>query len=231
MHRTILCTIFAALLVGSATTTLKHPPVFSLNIPPAFGYSTGTKQYHTGDYTLNQPPYVEKAAFPIAKEFGSWGPRPTTNIQDTCHLWDIEVSNRNPAKVLNAYDHAKDGYDANVDEEGNYMFARFERKTFPWGKGFSYFTQYTQDTGVYVPHNGHLTYEIWGATNDGKHVVHATCTVTHHKLDNWPDVRDAGSMENLKQDPDYKLVESCSASDFQPPLTDFDNLVGSLRVK
>jgi len=221
---------FAALLtLGCASTTSRRPPVFALNIPSAFNYSTETKQFKKGDYILNSPPDVEKADFPMMEQSGSWGPRPTTDIQTKGHLWNIQVRTEDTSKVLNAYDHAKDGYDANVDEDQNYMFGRFERKSFPWGKGFSYFTQFTQDSATYVPHNGHLTYEIWGATNDLKHVVHITCTVTHSRLADWPDVRDAGSIANLKKDRDYKLIESCAPTAFEPPLTDIDKLAGSLR--
>jgi hypothetical protein len=83
-----------------------------------------------------------------------------------------------------------------------------------------------------VPHNGHLTYEVSGLTNDLKHFVHARCTVTHPSLASWgPEVREVPSMNDLKVDRDYKLIESCSPADFSPPLTELDKLIGSIQLK
>jgi len=218
------------LLSGCSGISLQRPPAFQLDIAPAFAHSTATKRFNKGDFLWNSPPYVKKADFATTKISGSWGPR--TDIQSTDHSWSIEVSSAPTAKVLDAYNRAKNGYDANVDETGSYMFARFEKKTFVWGRAFSYLTQFTQDSSLYVPHNGHLTYEVWGVTNDLRHVVHATFSVTHRRLASWgPDVRDARTIEALKNDRDYRLVESCSAAAFEPSLTEIDSLVDSLRLQ
>ena len=112
------------------------------------------------------------------------------------------------------------------------MFARFERKSFPWDRAFSYLTQFTQDTAYYVPNNGHLEYEIWGVTDDLKHVIHADFSITHPKLANWGySVRITRSIKVLKKDQDYKRVESCNPAAFSPSLKSIDALVGSLRKK
>src|SRR5205814_1524563 len=135
------------------------------------------------------------------------------------HGWKVDVFARYSQKVAAACAAAKDGYevDLNIEpeffglNERSYMFARFEHKRFTWGDAVSFFSQFTQDTGVYVPHNGHLTYEVWGVTPDHKYTVVASMGVSHPKLANWgAGVRDARSIERLKRDRDYKRVESCS---------------------
>ena len=69
-------------------------------------------------------------------------------------------------------------------------------------------------------------------THDHKHTVVAKLHVSHSKLAIWgPEVRDATSIEALKQDPDFKLVETCSPKDFQPSLTVFDQMLESLVIR
>ena len=115
------------------------------------------------------------------------------------------------------------------------MFARFERKHFRWGDAVSFLSQFTQDTGVYVPHNGHLTYEVWGFTRDHRFTVVASVNVSHRKLAGWvaktPQLRDARSLDALKKDKDYKRVERCSPNEFLPSLTAFDQMLDSLVVQ
>ena len=214
-------------ITGCATTPSAGPPAFTLAIPAPFNHSVELKRYNIGDDLWAGPPQPDKAKFPITKYAGAWGKQ----------KWSIEVSLAPPTKVQQirtACSDAIDGYDAGhrVDEDGSYMFARFEHKDFRWGKAFSYLTQFTQDTSVYVPHNGHLTYEVWGITQNSSHVVHATFELTHRKLGTWgPEVRVVDSIEALKKDRDYTLIESCSSSSFAPSLAEINTLLNSLEIR
>jgi len=51
----------------------------------------------------------------------------------------------------------------------------------------------------------------------------------HPALAKWgPEVRETHSDQELRADPDYKLVETCTTSAFSPPLQDFDKLVDTV---
>jgi len=223
------------LMTGCATTSTTRQPAFTLAISAAFNHSVGLKRIKIGDDLWAPPPTPDKAKYPITKYAGAWGKQNFVDRQE--HSWKIEVSLAPTARIQQiqkACSEATDGYDAGhrVDEDGSYMFARFAHKDFRWGRAFSYLTQFTQDTSVYVPHNGHLTYEVWGITQNGSHVVHATFDLTHPKLGTWgPEVRVADSIEALKRDRDYALIESCSSSAFAPGLTEIDSLLNSLEVE
>ena len=143
-------------------------------------------------------------------------------------------------KVAAAIASTKDGYELGMTEGteletpdwGAYMIARLRRKQFSWGKAVSFFSQFTQDSAVYVPHNGHLTYEVWGVTSDHKFTVVAQVSVSHPKLADWgPKVRNARSIEALKRDRDYRLVERCDPEEFVPSLTAFDRMLDSLVIR
>jgi hypothetical protein len=85
-----------------------------------------------------------------------------------------------------------------------------------------------------------LEYEVHGITTDGFFTVVASCGVTHPDLPSVNDIHKvrgfryngttaADTRWPLRQDPDYKLVESCAADAFQPSLATFDRLVDSIR--
>lgn len=142
--------------------------------------------------------------------------------------------------MIAAYGNAADGYQANLNEcpeflnwgDTSYLFSRFERKHFRWGDAVSFLSQSTQDSALYVPHNGHLAYEDWGVTYDHRFTVVARVSVAHPKLAGWiakePELRDARSIEALKRDRDYILVETCRPDEFEPSLTAFDQVIDSL---
>jgi hypothetical protein len=63
-------------------------------------------------------------------------------------------------------------------------------------------------------------------------MVVAHFSVTHPKLADWgPEVRNARSIDALKRDRDFKLVETCSPDDFEPSLAAFDRMLQSLVVR
>jgi hypothetical protein len=61
--------------------------------------------------------------------------------------------------------------------------------------------------------------------------VVASVRITHPKLANWPDVRVVESIEALKRDRHYKVIEKCSPQEFEPSLIVFDQLVDSLEMR
>ncbi len=200
----------------------------------------------------------------MTQYWGWFGPKDAPQADN--HSWRVRVYARFSPKVAAAYASATDGFQADLNEapeflgldERSYMYARFEREHFHWGNAVSFFSQFTQDTAMYVPHNGHLTYEVWGVTPDRKYTVVAHLSVSHPKLADWgPGVRDsresdprydqavkdaldtnrdfrrAGeiAMEALKNDRDYKLVETCSPDEFEPSLTAFDKMLDTLVIR
>jgi hypothetical protein len=206
-------------------------PDIDLQISNAFNHTLRRTEFKTGDFILNSPPYIIKAKVPTARIQGEWG-NPTPAKYPFDHRWRIEVESTDAKSTADAIAKATSGYDAGVDRDGSYMFARFERKQFKSGKAISYFSQFSQDPGGYVPHNGHLTYEVWGTTADNRHIVHLRCSVTHRKLEEWgPNVRETRSMDELHADKDYKLAETCVASDFEPVLSELDRLLDTLVIK
>jgi hypothetical protein len=171
-------------------------------------------------------------------EYHGWvGSRP--GRQGDIHGWAIHVYARFDPKVDAACATAKSGFEADLNEgpqflsggDRSYMFARFEHHEFRWGRGVSFLSQFAPDA-IYAPNNGHLQYEVWGVTPDRRYTIVASISVRHPNLTEWgPGVRDLDSIEALKDDPDYKLIERCSPDDFMPSLTAFDRLVDSIRIR
>jgi hypothetical protein len=231
--------IAALVLVSvSAASAEETPPKMSLTIPEPFNFRVSTRQFRKGQSIVAEPDYARMTALASFKEyFGCIDEG--TNKADR-HDWAISVYRGANQKMITAYARAKDGYEAHLNEcpefrgcyAESYMYARFERKHFVWGDAVSFFSQDTQDAGIYVPHNGHLTYEVWGVTRDHKYTVVAQTVVTHPKLADWgPKVRDAKSIAALKRDRDYKLVETCSPNQFTPSLVAFDHMLESLVIR
>jgi hypothetical protein len=222
----------------STTPLLSQSPDINLEVPVAFGTEVTRKSYPKGDDLVHDEIDHLVTVAPMSEYHGWFGSK--TAPQASEHSWSVRVYARFSPKTSAAYTSATDGFQADLNEEPeflgspnrSYMYARLERKPFPWGNAVSFFSQFTQDTATYVPHNGHLTYEIWGVTPDHKYTVIARLSVSHPKLADWgPEVRDAGSIAALKQDRDFKLVEACSPQEFKPSLTSFDHIVASLRIQ
>ena len=234
--RSVLATVFVVLAASEGIA--ETPPNISLTVRPAFATAGATRHYIAGQDLLNSPPYRLTTVVPMS-EYGGWfGPKNGPRSDD--HQWRVRVYATFTRKVVTAYASAKNGFEVKLNEaaeflnwpEEAYLYARFERKHFHWGDAGSFFSQSTQDTGIYVPHNGHLLYEVWGVTRDHKYTVVAYLFVTHPKLANWgPDVRDVPSIDALKRDRDYKLVERCSPGPFQPSLTAFDKMLDTLIIR
>jgi hypothetical protein len=221
-----------------AVCAADQSPNVTLKIPAAFNTSVSVKHYEKGEDVLVSPPYRLTATAPLTEYRGWFGDKNAN--QDHNHGWKVAVYGVANQRVIAAYAKAKDGYQADLNEcpeflnwgETSYMFARFERKHFRWGDAVSFLSQSSQDSALYVPHNGHLAYEVWGVTYDHRLTVVARVSVAHPKLAGWiakePELRDASNIDALKKDSDYILVEACRADEFQPSLTAFDQVIDSL---
>ena len=213
-------------------------PDVNLSVPPPFATEVTVKHYRKGQDLLHDPHYHLITVAPLTEHHGWFGPR--AKSQAEIHGWTVDVFTRYSQKVAAACTAAKDGYEADLSiepeffglNEPSYMFARFEHKQFIWGHAVSFLSQAVQERALYVPHNGHLEYEVWGVTWDRRYTVVAKISVSHPKLDDWGEhVRTAPSMEALKRDKDYKLVEKCSPEEFQPSLTAFDRMLRTLAIR
>ena len=114
------------------------------------------------------------------------------------------------------------------------MFARFERKHFRWSDAVSFLSQFTQNTKIYVQHNGHLTYEVWALHSrppfHGRRERKRESPEARRLVAKKPELRDARSL-HLKKNKNYKRVEKCSPNEFLPSLTAFDQMLNSLVVQ
>lgn len=157
--------------------------------------------------------------------------------------WTVAVYGIGSQKVIGAYARAQDGFEADLTKcpelfdcvgvAKPYMFARFERKQFRWGNAVSFLSQSpTQEETLFVPHNGHLSYEVWGVTRDQRYTVVASIGVSHRQLSGWRseerELRTVRSLAALKKDKDYKLIEKCRPEEFEPSLKDFDRIIDAL---
>jgi hypothetical protein len=236
VHKTIVIAVVTGVIAASASGA--DAPQVTLSVPSAFATEVTIKHYHKGQELSHDPTYQLVTIAPLTEYHGWFGSRNADQANN--HEWKVDVFARYSPRVVAALKTTKDGYQANLNiepeffglNERSYMFARFEHKHFKWGDAVSFLSQFTQDTAVYVPHNGHLTYEVWGLTHDHKHTVVASVAVRHPKLANWgPEVRDAGSLAALKNDHDYKHVENCSPEEFEPGLTAFDRMLDTLVIR
>lgn len=226
----VLVAIFFAACATTSSST--EPPSVKLDLPPTFQTKMTVEHFHVGDEVIHLEWIKNRTIAPMTRYKGYWGTKTDNSGRDL--PWTIDVYNLYAQRVAAAYARAKDGYDADLDEwvefllppqpmpptefgairrARAYLFARFQRKHFPWGDAVSFFSQGTQDTGMYVPNNGHLKYEVWGVTNDRKHTVVAWFSVSHPKLPIWPDsVRDIRSSH---PDLDREFGQAMDRNDFK----------------
>ena len=232
--------ICAAAASAMAADPRPGPPEFELSVSPPFNKSDRVERYRAGEATLSSPPYRFITTAAVTKQYGWFGPR--SEKQSDSHGWSVEVYATFSKKVAAAYASRKDGYqlkmtagaELETPDWGSYMVARLRRKQFSWGNAVSFLSQFTQDAALYAPHNGHLKYEVWGVTADRRYTVIAHISISHPKLGRWEEpesFRDYRSLEALKRDPDYKLIERCEPEEFTPSLTAFDRMLDSLRIQ
>jgi len=231
----VITALSAALIVGAWAA---DAPQVTLSVRPPFATEVTVKHYRKGQDLLHDATYHLIPVAPLTEYHGWFGPRRVR--QADMHAWVVDAFAQYSPKVAAACTAAKDGYKADLNIEPEffgidqraYMFARFQHKRFSWGSAVSFLSQAVQEPALYVPHNGHLEYEVWGVTADKKFTVVAKLSVSHPKLGAWGEqVRIAPSMVALKRDRDYKLVERCSAEEFQPSLTASDRMLDTLVIR
>ncbi len=218
------CILVAGILfLAGAATPPVEPPAVTLDVPPVFRTAMTVEHFHAGDDVLHIDWIKDRAIAPMTAKTGDTADE---------HPWTIDVYNIASPKVEAAYAHAKDGYEADLDEWKEfllppsprlpgtssrtaraYLFARYARKHFRWGNAVSFFSQATQDTAIYAPDNGHLTCEVWGVTKDHRHTVVGWFRVSHPKLSDWGEgVRD---MRDTHHDLDSEMTDAMNRNDVQ----------------
>ena len=233
--------IALAASAGQAEQRPPDPPQFELAVSPPFSTSGRVDRFRAGEVTYSDASFrfITTAAF--TRQYGRFSRR--AEKQSDSHIWSVAVYATFSKKVAAAYASTKDGYQLGMTDGteletpdwGSYMVARLRRKQFSWGKAVSFLSQFTQDNSFESPVSGRLDYKVWGVTADGKYTVVADISVSHPKL---PDEehdrersRDYRTIEALKRDPDYKLIERCKAEEFTPSLTAFDEMLDSLTIR
>jgi hypothetical protein len=204
-------------VAGCVTSRLNAAPQAKLDVPPDFAHSFSVQQFQKGEDVLHIDWMETPAQAALTRYKGYW--YSDASHPNTDHGWAIDVFNTYSQKVAEAYEHAKDGYAADLDElmdflvipraqslfenprrALSYLFARFERKSFRWGHAVSFLSQGTQDTSMHTPENGHLWYEVYGVSKDRLHTVVARVEVGHPKLETGgEDVRGVA-----ERDPEFK---------------------------
>ena len=244
MHRyTALPILLSTLLTTSVLCAANSPPNFTVIVPGPFGTSVSIKHYRKGQLIFDSPPFKITTLFPMTEYHGWSGPRSADQP------WKVSVYATFDPKVVAAYEKARDGFEADLDEGQEFLqfaegfrfaepfktFARFKRKQFRWGDAVSFLRSSYQDMpdrGVYVPDKSHLRYEVWGVTRDQQYTVVASVSVSHPKLADWgPKVREVEDIQALKRDRDYRLIEECPPDQFKPSLSAFDRIVDSLEIQ
>lgn len=232
--------VFATVACATEQPSL-DPPKFELVVSPPFSTSDRVERYRAGDVTHNDGIFRFITTVAVTTRYGDFGPR--TEKQSDSHGWSVKVYATFSKKVAAAYASTKNGYQLGITEGlkletsdwGSYMVARLRRKQFSWGKVVSFLSQFSQDTLLPAPENGRLKYEVWGVTADRKYTVTAWISVSHPKLADSEDApearRSVRTIEELKRDPDYKLIERCKPDEFTPSLTAFDRMLDSLTIR
>lgn len=232
--------IVLARIASAAQEPRLDPPKFELSVSSPFSVSGRAERYRAGDVTYSDWSFRFVTTASMTTRYGNFG-RHTKNQSDS-HTWSVAVYTTFSKKVTAAYASTKDGYQLRMTEGlnietpdwGSYMVARLRRKRFRWGKAVSFLSQFTQDSELPAPRNGRLEYEVWGVTADRKHTVVARISVSHPKLPDLEDKRETlryfRTVEALKRDPDYKLIERCKPEEFTPSLTAFDAMLDSLSI-
>jgi hypothetical protein len=226
------------------------PPNFDVTLPEEANHQVEHKKYKEGD-SLDAFFFNWKAASPQHVLSGQWNASNFENYESKGSYyggsqhrwWKITIQRGVSEKLKKAVLHAQNGYEAELSHRPSAsarIYPRFERKSFSWGKGVSFLVQYQNCNEDLSPNNGMLEYEVHGFTSDGLFTVVASCGVTHPDLPSVNDIHKvrgyryngttaADTRWPLRQDPDYKLVESCAADAFEPSLASVDRLADSLR--
>jgi hypothetical protein len=228
-HPLLLFAMFlAAALQARAADATDQYPRFRFN--PLDAYRGGMK------YSFLAPgPIGSKTDAFVSVCSGFWSSNTEQSSSNAKQTWSIIVSKKDDPKVADGYN-AKDGYTADLAraDSGNatpYLYARFQKFSFPWGNAVGYFVQTTKDATWPEPNNAQLIYEIRGVTSDRQDTVVARFVVRHPQLPDGSKVLDAhGNVRTLTSFATYKLLEKSSPESFQPSLTEIQDMVSSVVI-
>ena len=225
----LLAAVFTATPQMKAADPADQCPRFQLN--PLDAYKNGMK------YSFLTP----GSGIPKTDTFtsvcsGSWQPPSAQQSSPNANLtWSITVSKKDDPKVAEAYS-AKDGYTADLAraDSGNatpYLYARFQKFTFPWGNAVGYFVQTTKDATWPEPNNVQLMYEMRGVTGDHQDTIVARFAARNPQLPDGSKVLDAhGDIRALTSFSSYKLLGKAHPESFQPSLTEIQEMVASIVI-
>ena len=233
--------IALAALASGGKEPPADPPKFQLSVSPPFTLSDRVERYRARDVTYSDGSLRFVTTASVTALSGHFGSQ-TRNRSDS-HGWSVKVYATFSEKVAAAYASTKDGYqlgmtkgtELETPDWGSYLVARLQRKQFRWGTAVSFLSQFSQDIEFESPVNGRLEYQVWGVTADRKYTVVARISVSHPKLPDEERDRERArlvrSVEALKRDPDYKLIERCKPEEFEPSLTAVDEMLDSLQIR
>jgi hypothetical protein len=150
--------------------------------------------------------------------------------------WSITVVKQEDPQVTQAYN-GRNAATMNLakDDFGGanpYLYAGFERLSLPWGKAIAYFVQASKDGKWHEPNNEELQYQIRGVTDDKKYTIVGRFQVRLAQLPaDSKTAQDAGGdLKKLHAFESYKLLNREDPNNFEPSLTEMQNLVGSVRI-
>jgi hypothetical protein len=213
----------AALRVEAADSTDQFPR-FQFNPLDAF---KGDMKYSFS--TLKSGAYASICS-------GFWrSPNAQQSSSKAKQTWSITVSKRDDPKIADAYN-AKDAFAVDLARADSgsatpYLYARFQKFSFPWGNAVGYFVQTTKDTTWPEPNNAQLVYEIRGVTSDRQDTIVGRFVVRNPQLPDGSSLQDAhGDIRTLTSFPTYKLLVKSSADSFAPSLNEIQDLVSSIVI-
>ena len=208
------------------------PKVFVAVDPNIHRITEHTHLRH-GALEYNSPPYVIRARYPTTVMRGHWGEK-NPNWLRQHHIY-LRVQRRDCSEIAKQF-RALKGACGDYLQLGSLcsvsVYGRFQRHHFPWGEAISFIHQGTQD-GPYSPDNGHMSFQIWGVSNDMRHLVTLSVGITRPDWPDWTDerLRSYSHMHELASDPDVRRMNSDSATSFTPCLNSIVELASSVVIE
>src|SRR5262249_36424186 len=117
MHKCSVTAAFAFAFAQSAFAA--GAPQVTLSVPPAFATEVSVKHYTTGQDLLHDPTFHLITVAPLTEYHGWFGPRNADQAHN--HSWKVDVFARDSPRVAAALTKAKDGYEADLNIEPEFL--------------------------------------------------------------------------------------------------------------
>jgi hypothetical protein len=154
--------------------------------------------------------------------------------------WQITVRHQNSRakarrilRSMRSVEQAKSGKLTEQIHSQAYLFSRFEKKRFRWGKAVSYLVQLTESGIYYEPNSEDLLYEVHGVTDDYRFSIDAAFSLGHTGLP-----AERSSAKNQKDRPEelehldtYRLITEAKPETFEPSLFSIDDMLDTLQIE